>query len=137
MENVTHWTKVFALAVIVFFILDMVWLGVVAKSYYRQQLGDYLLVDFNWGAAIAFYLIFLFGLLFFVVASLPLNASIYQVIIRSILCGVVTYATYDLTNLATIKNWPLMLSLVDMTWGGVLSGIVGSVSFYFHRWLLT
>lgn len=61
MENMSHWSKVFAFAVVIFFIVDMLWLGVIAKSYYRQQLGHLLLDDFNWVAASIFYFIFLMG----------------------------------------------------------------------------
>lgn len=128
-----HWTKIYFIIMLLFFVIDIIWLGVVAKNFYRQQLGDLLLTDYNWSAAICFYALFLLGLLYFVIASLPLDSSLGQIIFRSAFFGVVTYATYDLTNLATLKHWPLTLCVVDIMWGGVLSGIVGSAGFFIHR----
>lgn len=132
--TILHWIKVYFSIALVFFALDMLWLGVIAKGFYRQQLGSLLLDEFNWIAAFCFYAFFLLGILYFVIASLPLDSSLIQVILRSVFFGIITYATYDLTNLATLKNWPLFLCLVDIAWGGFLSGLVGTIGFYIHRY---
>ena len=83
----------------------------------------------NWSVAIIFYLLFVLGILVFVVLpGLGVN-SLKTTLLRAALFGLITYATYDLTNLATLKDWPILLSVVDMIWGTVLSVLVSSISF--------
>lgn len=106
-----------------FFALDILWLGFVARDFYQHQLGHWLSANVNWTAATAFYLIFLVGMLVFVVMPTA-NASWLRVIVMAFLFGIVTYAAYDLTNLATMKDWPVIVAVVDMLWGGVISVIV-------------
>lgn len=109
-----------------FFIIDMIWLGFVARGFYQQQIGHWLSDQVNWSAAIIFYLIFLVGLLTFVVMPTAQSPWLH-VIGLGILFGVVTYSAYDLTNLATMKDWPLTVTIVDICWGGILSAIVSCV----------
>jgi len=120
----------------VFFVIDMIWLGVVAKGFYRRHLGSLLSPKVNWISAILFYLLFIVGLLVFVirpalVGSVPLNALFYGA-----LFGLISYATYDLTNLATIKDWPMVVTVVDLIWGTVLGGVVSYISALLGRVLL-
>jgi uncharacterized membrane protein len=89
----------------------------------------------NWWAAVAFYLLFILGLLVFVILPGLKDGSLKPTILRAALFGLVTYATYDLTNLATIKDWPFLLTVVDMTWGVVLSVTVSVVGLLAGRWL--
>ena len=104
------------------FIIDMLWLGVIAKSMYANAMGGLLSPNPNLWAAGAFYLIFPVGLVIF--AVLPQAESpLWKAALMGALFGFFAYATYDLTNLAVIKNWPLGLSLLDMTWGSLLSGL--------------
>lgn len=115
-----------------FFLIDLIWLGIVAKPLYRQQIGFILADKFNWAAAISFYLIFLVGLLCFVV--LPNKGqSMAHVALMGALFGFVTYSAYDLTNLATLKNWPITITLIDLLWGSCLSTIVSLVGFWVIR----
>lgn len=120
----------------VFFVIDMIWLGVVAKGFYSRHLGSFMSPQVNWIAAMLFYLLFIVGLLVFavrpaLVAEAPLNA-----LFHGALLGLIAYATYDLTNLATLKDWPLIVTVIDLIWGTVLGGIVSYVSVLLGRSLL-
>ena len=82
-----------------------------------------------WSAAILFYAVFIFGLLYFVILPGLSANSIKTLVTRALLFGFITYATYDLTNLATLKNWPKSLTVVDLIWGSVLSTLVSLIAF--------
>lgn len=120
----------------VFFVIDMIWLGVVAKGFYRRHLGSFMSPQVNWIAAMLFYLLFIVGLLVFavrpaLVTGVPLNALFYGALL-----GLISYATYDLTNLATLKDWPLIVKIIDLIWGTVLGGAVSYASTLLGRSLL-
>jgi uncharacterized membrane protein len=89
----------------------------------------------NWYAAIIFYLLFILGILIFVILPGIKENSLLNTILRAAFFGLITYATYDLTNLATVKDWPLSVTLVDLVWGMVLSTIVSVSGFYLAKWL--
>lgn len=127
--------KIYAIALPVFFAIDMFWLGIVAKNFYFKQIGSLMKTDINWTAAIIFYLIFIAGLVLFVIAPAIEKNSWTHALLFGALFGFITYATYDLTNLATLKNWPLMVSLVDMAWGAVLAASVSTVTFWIASFL--
>jgi len=116
--------KLYCIALPIFFGLDMVWLGVVAKKFYAKQIGFLMAPKANWAAAILFYLLFLAGLVVFVIAPAIEKDSWVRALILGALFGLITYATYDLTNLATLKDWPLALTVVDLIWGTILAGSV-------------
>ena len=122
--------KLYFATLIAFFAIDMVWLGLVARSFYYEQLGFLLNPNTNWVAAMIFYLLFILGILVFVVLPGLKEDSLKATILRAALFGLVTYATYDLTNLATVKDWPLAITLVDLAWGTVLTIAVSSVGFF-------
>ena len=124
-----YYLKLYIATLIAFFAIDMAWLGLVARTFYRQHLGYLMAPNTNWLAAIIFYLLFLVGLLVFVVVPGLEANSLKMTLVRAALFGLITYATYDLTNLATVKDWPVILTIVDMTWGTVLSVAVSYVSF--------
>ena len=130
-----YYVKLYLAVLIAFFAIDMVWLGLVARGFYRQQLGFLLAPNPNWLAAIVFYLLFIAGILFFVVVPGLEADSLRATLLRAALFGLITYATYDLTNLATIKDWPLLVTVVDMIWGVVLSISVSYVGFWAGKWL--
>ena len=124
-----RYLKLYLVSLAAFFAIDMVWLGLVARSFYQQQLGFLMAPNPNWFVAVLFYLLFVGGLLFFVVIP-GLNAnSLKASLLKAALFGLITYATYDLTNLATLKDWPVLLSIVDMLWGTILSVSVSWISF--------
>jgi len=104
----------------VFLLIDIVWLSVVANRFYRQQLGELLLKNPNYAAAAGFYLMYIAGIVFFAVQPAFENKSILTAVIYGALFGFFTYATYDMTNLATLKGWPWTLAVVDMAWGTAL-----------------
>lgn len=121
--------KLYFIALPVFFAIDMIWLGLVAKDFYRSQIGFLLKENVNWVAAISFYLLFIIGVVFFVVMPALEKGSLMYALLVGALFGFITYATYDLTNLATTKDWPLLVTLVDLAWGAVLSASVSSVTY--------
>ena len=121
--------KLYFIALPVFFAIDMIWLGLVAKDFYRNQIGFLLKENVNWVAAISFYLLFIIGVVFFVVMPALEKGSLMYALLVGAFFGFITYATYDLTNLATTKDWPLLVTLVDLAWGAVLSASVSSVTY--------
>jgi len=122
--------KLYFIALPVFFVIDMVWIGLVAKNFYREQIGFLMKTDINWLAAIIFYLLFIAGLVAFVILPALEKDSWTHTLLFGAFFGLVTYATYDLTNLATVKDWPLLVTIVDLTWGMVLSVVVSFVTYF-------
>jgi len=121
--------KLYLVSLAAFFAIDMLWLGLVARSFYQQYLGFLMAPSPKWFAVIIFYLLFVVGILVFVVLPGLGANSLKTTLLRAALYGLITYATYDLTNLATLKDWPALLSIVDMLWGMVLSVLVSYISF--------
>jgi uncharacterized membrane protein len=107
----------YLLTAVVFFAIDMVWLGVVARNIYQKYLGNFLASQVNWTAAIIFYFLFIVGILVFAVYPAVSRDSVASAIILGALFGFIAYATYDLTNLATLKDWPIQIVVIDMVWG--------------------
>lgn len=119
-----------------FFVIDMIWLGLVARKFYKKYLGFIMAEKVKWPAAIIFYLFFIFGLLFFVVIPSLGQDCWFYALWTGALFGALCYATYDLTNLATLKNWPLLVTIVDICWGAALSGTLAVIGFVFGRLIL-
>lgn len=131
-----HIVYLYVLTVPVFFIIDMLWLGVVAKDFYQSKLG-YLLGPVNWSAALTFYLLYIVGILIFaVVPALTSGAPFTKALLMGALFGFFAYATYDLTNYATIKDWPFVVVVVDLLWGVVLTGSVASISYLIGKYIV-
>ncbi len=112
----------------VFFLIDMLWLGLVANSFYQSKLSAFL-GPVNWPVAIAFYLVFIVGILLFAVHPALLANDAMKAIALGAAFGFFTYATYDLTNLSTLKDWPVSVVVVDIIWGTILSASVAYISF--------
>lgn len=121
--------KLYAIALPIFFAIDMVWLGLIAKDFYRQQIGALLKPDVNWVSAVTFYLLFLAGLVFFVIAPAMEKKQWISALLSGAFFGLVTYATYDLTNLAVAKDWPLLVTIVDLAWGTTLGALVSVLTY--------
>jgi len=136
MTSWVMYAKLYALTVPVFFAIDMVWLGLVARSFYRSRLGALLRVDVNWTAAFAFYFIYIAGILLFAVVPNLHRGSLGRCALWGGLFGFFTYATYDLTNLATLKGWPMSVVIVDILWGAVLCTVVSASSYGLGRWIV-
>src|SRR6056297_581526 len=122
--------KLYAIALPVFLAIDLVWLGLVAKNFYKKQIGFLMKNDVNWIAAIIFYLLFIIGLVLFVIMPAMKKSSWMHALLFGARFGLITYATYDLTNLATLKNWPVMVTVVDLVWGAVLAASVSIVTYF-------
>lgn len=120
----------YGIVLVVFFAIDMVWLGVVAKDFYAKHLGYLMAPKVNWIAALVFYMLFILGLLVFVIQPALIEQNLIKLIANAALFGLVTYATYDLTNLATLKDWPILITVVDLVWGMTLSTLVSVVSYF-------
>lgn len=122
--------KLYLIAVPVFFAIDMVWLVLVARTFYRSQIGHLLSDTVNWPVAIAFYLLFLVGLIIFAIAPALETKSFSHALIYGALFGFFTYMTYDLTNWSTLRDWPMLVSFVDIMWGTVLAASVAGATYY-------
>lgn len=123
------------LTALVFFAVDILWLGLLAKDLYNRYLGDLLAEKVNWTAAIIFYLLFIVGISIFAIYPAVQKDSPAQALLLGALFGFFTYATYDLTNLATLKGWPMGIVFIDITWGAVLTAIVSIAGFYITKWV--
>jgi uncharacterized membrane protein len=124
--SISLFARLYAVALVTFVVMDLLWLGVVARSFYRAQLGHLMRADVNWAAAIAFYLVFALGLVALVVWPAMERETLTKALLLGALFGLVTYGAYDLTNLATLEGFPLRMAVVDMIWGmGLCSGISG------------
>jgi uncharacterized membrane protein len=127
--NMIFYLKLYALTVPVFFIIDLVWLGVVAKNIYQENLAHLLSPAVNWPAALLFYFMYIVGIILFAVRPALESQSLAKAAIWGALFGFFTYATYDLTNLATLKDWPLKIVIIDIAWGSILCTLVASGSY--------
>jgi uncharacterized membrane protein len=119
------WCKLYLLTIPLFFAIDMLWLGFIAKSFYQTRLQHLLSPEVNWPAAFSFYFIYIAGILFFAVRPGLDAASLGKACLYGALFGFFTYATYDLTNLATLREWPMAVVVVDIAWGTLLCTLVG------------
>ncbi|MEK7633191.1 MAG: DUF2177 family protein [Patescibacteria group bacterium] len=116
--------SLFVIALPVFLALDLTWIGFAARGLYKSQIGYLMASNVNWLAAIAFYVVFIIGLVVFVIGPAYESHSWIRALMYGALFGLVTYATYDLTSLATTKDWPLLVTAVDLAWGTVLAASV-------------
>lgn len=131
--STSFWVKLYLLTLPLFFVVDLVWIGVVARGFYQQQLQRFLAPQVNWPAAIVFYLLYVAGILFFAVAPALEAGSAGRAAVWGALFGFITYATYDLTNLATLDRWPLRVVIVDVAWGAALCAIVATGSLWIGK----
>ena len=125
----------YILTTIVFFAVDMVWLGFVAKNIYDKYLGALLSDKVRWPAAIIFYLLFIVGIFIFVINPSIEKQSAVRALILGAVFGLITYATYDLTNYATMKGFPLNIVFIDLAWGAILTSIVSLAGYYINRYI--
>lgn len=126
---------IYMITLAVFFLIDIVWLALIANKLYKEQIGFIMKDKPNWVVAILFYLIFVLGLVFFVIDPALLSESMLEALLRGMFFGFITYATYDLTNLATLDKWPLKITIIDLIWGTTLGGLVSLISYYFAAML--
>ena len=132
--------KVFALLLPVFLVVDLLWLGVVMKDFYSQELGELARrqgtgLSPRWGAAVLVYLLIPGGLVLFVRPLLGENSTVWQAVVWGALYGLVLYGVYDLTNLAVLEKWTLRMTIADIVWGGVLCGTMSVIMWFIDGWL--
>ena len=125
--------KLYLIALPVFLAIDMVWLILVAKNFYAKHIGFLMSPRPNWLAAGLFYLLFIVGIVVFVVTPSLAQQSWTKALLFGALFGLITYATYDLTNLATLKNWPVIVTVVDLIWGTTLATLVSIITYLIAR----
>ncbi len=119
-------TKLYLITFPIMVAIDVLWLAVISKGFYQKQIGFLMSKNPNWIAAIIFYLLYAVGLVIFVITPSLEKGWIYA-ILAGALFGLICYGTYDLTNLTTIKNWPVIVTIIDMIWGSVFSGSVSLI----------
>ena len=121
--------KIYLITVVVFFLVDIVWLGFISKNLYKKYLGNLMAPNVNWTAAIIFYLLFISGLVFFVINPALAKDSLKYAILVGGFFGLITYSTYDLTNLSTLKDCPVNITIIDMIWGTFLNAATAGITF--------
>jgi len=126
---------VYFVTLVVFFGVDFVWLGKMGDAFYRPAMGDMAMSGFRLAPGIAFYLLYAVGVFVFVVRPALAAESLAMAGAYGVLFGLVGYGVYDLTNQATLKTWPLSLTLVDMSWGALLTGVAASAGYAAGRCL--
>ncbi|MCB0445983.1 MAG: DUF2177 family protein [Gelidibacter sp.] len=133
--TIIQYLYLYLMTIPAFFIIDIIWLGWIGKDFYKAQIG-FLLGPINWSAAIIFYLLYIAGIIIFAVNPALQAGSLGKAVLLGAMFGFFAYATYDLTNLATIKDWPFLVTIVDILWGTVLTGSVATVSYYLGKTFL-
>lgn len=118
------------IALITFLVFDFIWLGFLAKNFYQKQIGFLLTDNIIWPAAIIFYFLYILGLSYFVIFPSIGKSSLYQIFLKGAFFGFICYATYDLTNLATLKGWPFKVVWVDLLWGAFITGSVSLITVF-------
>jgi uncharacterized membrane protein len=118
----------YSVSLVTFVVIDLTWLGIMAPRFYKPTLGDIAITGVNLLPAALFYLLYPLGLVIFAIEPALRTGSIGTALLYGALFGFFTYATYDLTNQATLRNWTLSLTIVDVAWGTVLGGMVAFVS---------
>jgi len=121
--------KLYLMTLVIFFLVDIVWLGVISKKLYKEYLG-HLMGPVNWPAALIFYAMFIAGLVFFVISPAIEKQSLFYAVSVGAFFGLITYGTYDLTNLATLKDWPVTITIIDLIWGTFLNAATAGITYY-------
>jgi uncharacterized membrane protein len=121
---------------VTFLMIDGAWLMLIAKNFYAKHLGYLMAKTPNLAAAGIFYLIYVFTLVVLIISPALQRGSLVTAILTGALFGLCAYATYDLTNLASIKDWPLVVTIIDLVWGTFVSGAVAGISYFIlSKWV--
>ena len=126
----------YAVTATVFLLVDMVWLGFAAKAFYRTNIGALLADQINIAAAVIFYLLYIVGILIFAISPALESGAWRTSLIMGSLFGFFAYATYDMTNLATLRDWPVAVAVVDMAWGAFLTGLSATAGFLAAKYVM-
>jgi len=120
----------YVITLLIFFAIDLVWLGVVARNFYRQHIGHLMSAEVNWGAAVLFYAVYIAGIVFFAIKPAFESGNPARALAYGAAFGFIAYATYDLTNQATMRDWPVLVTVVDLAWGTALTATVAFLSYH-------
>lgn len=131
-----NYIKIYLVAVPIFFLIDIIWLGFIAKGIYKKYMGHLLAETTNWPVAVLFYLLFIVGIVIFALVPAIQNNSWSQALVLGSLFGFFTYMTFDLTGLAVLKDWSWQIAIIDMIWGMMLTGSVSIITFFICKNLL-
>jgi uncharacterized membrane protein len=135
MDLTVKYFAIYMASLVTFLIIDGLWLGIVARSFYVQQIGHLLRPSPDFGVAGAFYLLYVVGVVVFAVLPALAQQSWVTALVLGALLGFIAFGTYDLTNLATLAGWPVLVSVVDMIWGAVLTATVALAGYMAGRML--
>lgn len=124
MENPSIWLQ-YIVAIGIFGVLDAIWLGLIAKKLYKEQIGHLMSKKPVWPAAVIFYLLYLAGVVYFVISP-SMDESVSWALVNGGLLGALCYATYDFTNWATLKNWPPKIVVIDLIWGSSATALLAA-----------
>jgi uncharacterized membrane protein len=131
--TILNFLKIYLVAVPIFFLIDMLWLGVLAKGIYQKYMGHLLKENTNWSVAVLFYLIFIVGIIIFAIHPALQNNSWQTALSYGMLFGFFTYMTFDLTSLSVMKDWHWQIAIIDIFWGMILSGSVSIITYIFCK----
>jgi uncharacterized membrane protein len=127
-----NFMKMYLIAFIIFIAVDAIWLGLVAPKFYKANIGHLMAEKPNFVAAGIFYLIFIVGVVFFTYSAI-IEKDFSKALLAGAVFGFMTYATYDLTNLATLRDWPIMVTVVDLIWGTFLSSVMTTATYFLYH----
>lgn len=116
--------KIYLTALVTFLVFELIWIGLLARSFYNDQIGFLLSENPNWLAAVLFYLLFIAGLLYFSILPALNDKAEKKGVVQAAFYGLMTYGTYSLSNLSLIENWPVSITVLDMIWGTIVSIMV-------------
>jgi uncharacterized membrane protein len=119
----------YAVATIVFLLIDYIWLGYIAKDFYYNQLGHMMADPINFKVAAAFYMTYTIGIVVFAVKPALVDSNIWLAVGYAALFGFLAYGTYDFTNLATLKDWPPIVAIVDVIWGTTITATTAAATY--------
>jgi len=125
--------KMYGVGMVTCFVLDLAWLGVVARGFYERRLGHLMRPDVQWLPAVLFYLIYVAALVVFVAEPAAMRRSVARAIGYGAFFGLAAYAAFDLTGLALLEGFPLSAALVDLAWGSCLSATVSATAAWSAR----
>lgn len=120
---------------VIFIVIDLIWLGYVGRGLYQKYIGHLLKKDVNWTAALLFYGLFVLGLTFFAVEPAISQGGLIDALFLGGFFGLLMYATYDLTNLATLEGWSVPITVIDLIWGTFLGATVSGLTYVVAEWI--
>lgn len=133
MQKIIPFIKQYFVTFIIFLLIDAVWLGFISKNFYPNYIGHLMAQEVNIFPALLFYVLYVVGIVYLVIKPSLEKKSLTKSLIFGALLGLVSYSTYDLTNLATLTNWPVVVTVVDIIWGTILTMSVSGVSYLVSR----